>query len=39
MQTGKPHRSWPPKELVEDMIASGLIATGKRHPSWGTSND
>jgi hypothetical protein len=39
MQTGKSHRPWPPKALVEDMIASGLIATGKRHPSWGNSND
>ena len=39
MQTGKPHRPWPPKALVEDMLASGLIANGKRHPSWGNSND
>ena len=39
MQTGKPHRSWPPKALVEDMLASGLIATGKRNPEWGTTND
>jgi len=39
MQTGKPHRAWPPKALVEDMLASGLIATGKRHPEWGTTND
>ncbi len=39
MQTGKPHRAWPPKELVEDLMASGLIATGKRHPMWGNSND
>ena len=39
MQTGQQHRAWPPKELVKDMIASGLIATGKRHPAWGNSND
>ena len=38
MQTGKPHRAWPPKALVEDMLASGLIATGERHPEWGTSD-
>jgi hypothetical protein len=25
MQTGEPHRKWPPAALVEDMIASGLI--------------
>ena len=25
--------------LVEDMLASGLIATGERHPEWGNSND
>jgi len=31
MQTGKPHRQWPPKALVEDMLASGLIATGECH--------
>ena len=39
MQTGKPHRPWPPKALVEDMLASGLVATGERHPQWGNSND
>ena len=39
MQTGKAHRAWPPKALVEDMLASGLIATGKRHPAWGNSNE
>ena len=38
MQTGKPHRAWPPKALVEDMLASGLIATGECHPEWGTSD-
>ena len=26
MQTGKPHRSWPPDMLVADMLASGLVA-------------
>ena len=26
MQIEKPHRHWPPKALVEDMLASGLIA-------------
>ena len=25
MQTGKPHRPWPPATLVEDLIASGLV--------------
>ena len=35
----KPHRPWPPNALVEDMLASGLIAIGKRHPEWGTTND
>ena len=25
MQTGKPHRPWPPDSLVADMIASGLV--------------
>jgi hypothetical protein len=25
--------------LVEDMLASGLVATGERHPQWGDSND
>ncbi len=25
MQTGKPHRPWPPDALVADMIASGLV--------------
>jgi hypothetical protein len=39
MQTGEQHRAWPPKALVEDMLASGLIATGERHPAWGNSND
>ena len=39
MQTGKPHRAWPPKALVEDMLTSGLVATGERHPQWGSSND
>jgi len=39
MQNGKPHRPWPPAALVEDLIASGLIANGKRHPEWGSSND
>lgn len=39
MQTGKQHRSWPPKVLVEDMLASGLISTDKRHPAWGSSNE
>lgn len=34
MQNGKPHRAWPPAALVEDMIASGLIATGEGHPAW-----
>jgi hypothetical protein len=29
IQTGKPHRSWPATALVEDMLASGLIATGE----------
>lgn len=38
MQTGKLHRAWPPKALVEDMLTSGLIATGPRHPAWGTTN-
>jgi hypothetical protein len=38
MQNGKPHRPWPPAALVEDLIASGLIATGKRHPEWGSGN-
>jgi len=38
IQTGKPHRPWPPEALVEDLLASGLIATGERHPEWGTSN-
>ena len=28
MQTGKPHRPWPPKALVEDMLASGPFASG-----------
>jgi hypothetical protein len=32
-------RPWPPKALVEDMLASGLVATGERHPQWGNSND
>ncbi len=39
MQTGKQHRAWPPKALVEDMLTSGLVATGERHPQWGNSND
>ncbi len=39
MQTGKIHRAWPPKALVEDMLTSGLVATGERHPQWGNSND
>jgi hypothetical protein len=38
LQTGKLHRAWPPKALVEDMLSSGLISTGERHPAWGTSN-
>jgi hypothetical protein len=39
MQTGKPHRPWPPNELVEDMLASGLIAVGKLHPESETTHD
>ena len=27
MQTGKPHRSWPPEDLLADMISSGLVST------------
>jgi hypothetical protein len=38
MQTGKPHREWPPSALVEDMLASGLIATGGSHPDWEESS-
>ncbi len=29
MQTGKPHRPWPPDDLVEDMLSSGLITLGE----------
>ena len=39
MQNGKVHRPWPPAALVEDLIASGLIANGKCHPERGSSND
>ena len=31
MQTGKPHRAWPPESLVADMLASGLITTEPTH--------
>jgi len=27
IQTGKPHRAWPPQALVDDLLASGLIST------------
>ena len=33
MQTGKPHRPWPPDALVADMLASGLITTDEEHPA------
>lgn len=38
MQTGKPHRQWPPDALVDDMLASGLIAIGQGDPEMKTSN-
>lgn len=32
MQTGKRHRPWPPDALVEDMLATGLVATSEARP-------
>jgi hypothetical protein len=38
MQTGRKHRPWPPEALVEDMLASGLIATGESTTGTETPN-